>query len=363
MNTIDIVSIHNYIIKQYGMSNKLEFYYYLLNTLPIIDGYMDIKKKCKKIYFMNNPESFDIYETKDKMDRIVKDFQERLNNYFPNEYQQIMEWKQHEQQDEITMKQELQDKVNRTNVRGDTTVTIHTDTSSHNCLCQTIKDGSNHPYSIHDNNMVCELCGVVSQQSKTIASYKDIDRINLTTKYSYDRKTHFRDCISQFQGKQNSYIPKEIYDDIYKEMIQLDLIPDNFRDFPKEEIFKKITKEQILLFMKQLGYSKYYEDITLIYHEITGKPTPDITYLENDLLKDFDTLTELYDRKIKKEKKTSRKNFINTQYVLYQLLRRHRYPCKQEDFNILKTIDLKYHHDTICQELFQILNWNFNAIF
>jgi hypothetical protein len=335
------------------MSDKMEFYYYLLNTLPIIEEYTKIKKKCKKIYFMKSTESFHPYETKEKMDQIVKEYQERLNVYFPDEYQNLLEWKQHDQEEEMRNRME--------SLEGTGEITREENKS--NCSCQTIKDGFNHPYSIHENNMVCELCGEVSQQSKTIASYKDIDRINMTTKYTYDRKTHFRDCISQFQGKQNSYIPKEVYEDIYKEMIQLDLIPQDFREYSKEDIFKKITREQILLFMKQLGYSKYYEDIVLIYHEITGKPTPDITYLENELLKDFDTLTELYDRKIKKEKKTSRKNFINTQYVLYQLLRRHKYPCKKEDFNILKTIDLKYHHDAICQELFQILGWNFNAIF
>jgi hypothetical protein len=326
----------------------MQFYYYILNTLPVIEEYGNLKKKCKKIYFMKNTESLSPYQTKEKMDQIVKEYQEILNTYFPNEYNNILEWKEHNREEIIMIEQEMEEIQKEKN----------------KCSCQsTTQNTMNHPYLIHENNMVCEICGIVSNQFKTISSYKDIDRINLNTKYTYDRKTHFRDCISQFQGKQNAYIPKEVYEDIYKEMIQLGLIPSDFREGPKEEIFKDVTREQILLFMKQLGYSKYYEDIVLIFHEITGKPTPDITYLENELLKDFDILTDLYDRKIKKEKKTSRKNFINTQYVLYQLLRRHKYPCKMEDFNILKTIDLKYHHDTICQELFQILGWNFYAIF
>jgi hypothetical protein len=71
-------------------------------------------------------------------------------------------------------------------------------------------------------------------------------------------------------------------------------------------------------------------------------------------------ITDLYD---KKYKNSERKNFINTQYVLYQLLRRHKYPCRKEDFNILKTIDRKYYHDTICADLFMALGWNFQALF
>ena len=58
-------------------------------------------------------------------------------------------------------------------------------------------------------------------------------------------------------------------------------------------------------------------------------------------------------------KKIDRKSFINVQYVLFQLLRRHKYPCKREDFNILKTLDRKAFHDDIMKELFEELNWNF----
>ena len=57
------------------------------------------------------------------------------------------------------------------------------------------------------------------------------------------------------------------------------------------------------------------------------------------------------------------KNFINTQYVLFQLLRRHKYPCKRADFNILKTIDRKSFHDDVCKSLFEQLGWNFTALF
>ena len=59
----------------------------------------------------------------------------------------------------------------------------------------------------------------------------------------------------------------------------------------------------------------------------------------------------------------NRKNFINTQYVLYQLLLRHKHSCKKEDFIILKTIDRKYFHDEICKSLFEHLGWNFSPFY
>jgi hypothetical protein len=72
-------------------------------------------------------------------------------------------------------------------------------------------------------------------------------------------------------------------------------------------------------------------------------------------MEDFDTLIEKYDTKYKNAPNHKRKNFINIQCILYQLLLRHGYKCKRSDFNILKTIDKKYIHDDIIHELFKEL--------
>jgi hypothetical protein len=92
---------------------------------------------------------------------------------------------------------------------------------------------------------------------------------------------------------------------------------------------------------------------------MTGKKPDDISYLEDKLLEDFDILTDLYDKKFKN---LERKNFINTQYILYQLLLRHKHPCSKEEFTILKTIDRKTFHDDITRVLFEINNWNFSPL-
>ena len=125
--------------------------------------------------------------------------------------------------------------------------------------------------------------------------------------------------------------------------------------------FEKVEKEHITIFLKDSKFVKHYEDAVLIFHTLTGKPVPDLSYLEEELMNDFDILVEQYDKKFKEN--SDRKNFINTQYVLFQLLRRHKYPCQKEEFNILKTIDRKYYHDEICSELFADLGWNFQPIF
>ena len=123
----------------------------------------------------------------------------------------------------------------------------------------------------------------------------------------------------------------------------------------KELRFADITKNHILLFLKELGYSNHYENVHLIHYIFTTKKPDDISYIEDQLLDDFDALTDLYDKQFKH---INRKNFINTQYVLYQLLTRHKHVCKKEEFIILKTIDRKFFHDEICKILFEQLGWN-----
>ena len=78
---------------------------------------------------------------------------------------------------------------------------------------------------------------------------------------------------------------------------------------------------------------------------------------------DIELLSEKYEQKMIKEGNIERKSFINSQYVLYQLLTRHRYPCNRDDFNLLKTIDRVHFHEEICKELFEKLGWNFTPLF
>ena len=76
--------------------------------------------------------------------------------------------------------------------------------------CQNKKD-----FEIIDNNIyICSLCSTQQIILKNISSYKDNDRVNISSKYMYDRKIHFRDCINQYQGKQNSTIEQQVYDDL-----------------------------------------------------------------------------------------------------------------------------------------------------
>ena len=218
---------------------------------------------------------------------------------------------------------------------------------------------NNKHFEIIENDIhICLVCSSEQVVPTYSSSYKDSDRINISSKYTYDRKIHFRDSIKQLQGKENSTIDPKVFDDLEKEFKKHYLLEGD-ENTPKSIRYKRISKQTILLFLKDLGYTKYYENVNLIHYRITGNKPDDISHLEEKLLEDFDKLTELYDVMFKDLK---RKNFINTKNILYQLLKRHKHPCNDSDFSFLKTVDRKIFHDDISKQLFTKLGWNWCSV-
>ena len=308
--------------------------FYLVSSIPILEEFVKIKKNIQKISFFRS-QNDSMNDNKKKIQDIIDRYTKLVDYYFPGKYNHY--W--------ILENEKLQKRKK---------IQI-------NCIkeCPTCGEDQEN-FVLADNHIVCSFCGmVISTTNDNLISFRDIERINIGSKYTYDRKTHFRECLKRFQGKQNVNIPGKLFEDVIQQIISYGLIPKNYREFEKKKVFENVKREHIQMILKDLGYSKYYEDIVYIYHKITDHEIPDITHLENNLMSDFDSLLEMYDSTFK----TNRKNFINNQYVLYQLLRKYKYNCRKEDFQFLKTNDRKYYHDVVCQQLFEKLGWNFNAVF
>lgn len=412
MNTIDILSIHDIIVNDYSIDDTLSsspektsiqslkeekwkklykeisdntslevlsdvkaqfsqdtekmfqnFNFYLIEVVPIIDEFIKCRKNIQKISFFRSQNDC-INSDKQKIQEVVDKYIKIVKYYFPKQYDK--HWTL--ENDKILKRKKIK---------------LNLIKQCQNCLLESEN------FVIADNHTVCSGCGnVISMTSDNLISFRDIERINIGSKYTYDRKTHFKECIKRFQGKQNVNIPPKLFDDVIQQLIDYCLISKDYTNMEKTECFKNVKREHIQIILKDLGYSKFYEDIVYIYHKITGHKIPDITHLENNLLNDFDALLETYDNTdfsiveagskedqndfknnisslliSSKKGKNDRKNFINNQYVLYQLLRKYKYTCKKEDFQFLKTNDRKYYHDVVCQVLFEKLGWNFNPVF
>jgi hypothetical protein len=210
----------------------------------------------------------------------------------------------------------------------------------------------------YEHHLICPKC--YQEQpilcNDEVVSFKDLSRINTNVKYSYIRQTHFKDTMKQFQGKQNKYIDESIFDTLRSCFDQSGLNKKNDQGY-----YTMITKDHIKMFLQENSLYKYYEDINLIYWKLTGVPCPNISSYEKTLLSDFENLLNVYDRVIKEDCNYSRTNFLNSYYVLYQLLKKNAFPCKETDFPIIKTIDRKLEHDEIYEKCCIILGWIFYA--
>jgi hypothetical protein len=208
------------------------------------------------------------------------------------------------------------------------------------------------------DSLLCDQCGreypFYLQEGHREPTFKDLGRINTNVKYSYIRQTHFRDTIKQFQGKQNKYIDPVVYDRLVGS-----IEANQLNKKGKTGKYSQISKDHIKMFLQEHSLYKYYEDINLIYSELTGCPCPDISEYEKALFEDFERLILVYDKVIKENPKYNRSNFLNSYYILFQLLKRHAYPCKESDFPIIKTIERKIEHDEIYEECCRQLGWFF----
>jgi len=290
-----------------------QFHFYVMETTPLIERYKEMLNTPMKVSFLGK-----VSKSNKKKKQLIQEYLQIASKY-------------------VDIEVDSQPKAG-----GEPKVACSN--------CPNRKD-----FEILDGNIyVCNKCYARQTVLRHNSSYTDIDRVNISSKYMYDPKIHFRDCIKQYQGKQNCTIPQKVYDDLEQQFGRHHLL-EGGPNASREERFRNITKNHILIFLKELGYANHYENVHLIHYNFTGIRPDDIGYLEDQLLDDFDRLIEVYHREFKDIK---RKNFINTQYVLYQLLRHHKHPCKKEEFVVLKTIDRKCFHDEVMKVLMSHLGMN-----
>jgi hypothetical protein len=186
---------------------------------------------------------------------------------------------------------------------------------------------------LNEANLTCSKCGhqefILVDSDKP--SYKDPPRE--VCYYAYKKINHFNEWLAQFQAKESTEIPSDIYDAI---MVQL----------KKERItnmgsLKPTKLREILRTMK---CSKYYEHIPHIINRLNGQNAP---FMSRD---DEEKLRHMF-REIqpsfKKHCPKGRRNFLSYGYVLYkfcELLEMDEYlSC----FPLLKNRDKLYLQDNM----------------
>lgn len=304
-------------------------HFYLLDTVEIIQAYKQTLQTPIKINFLDNTQQID-EEPSDKQ-QLVSQYIEKIKDY---------------------------NLLNGNYTKVDPSLNL----SLKNKRCSYCKSTQLTESIEFTGIIICLNCGTqettMNLANSIRLTHNDAKRVNICSKYSYDKKSHFLNCINQYQGKHKSGIEQETLEQIEKEIEKYNLVDNTKRN--RKAKYRNVTKEHIFLFVKELKLTKCYGDINLIHHLVTGHPLNDISQLTDKLLQDFDQFVQMHHKLFPNE--VERKNF-NYQQLLYQLLLRHKYPCNPTEFNFLKTIDRKYYHDEICQTIFENLGWNYSSLF
>jgi len=214
---------------------------------------------------------------------------------------------------------------------------------------------SNFEISLDDDSIyICKECKIQREVFNDTPSFKDTNRVNMSSKYTYTRKGHFVDAVKKFQGTQNvdERKIKLAITTIQSEMKKHNLVAERGKK-------NSVTKDQVYMFLSEQSLSAHYDDLNLLYHMITGEPCPDLSNIIDGVMSDFDKLEEVLST-IKDE---DRSNSLTVDYKLYKLLQRHGFRCRKDDFYILKTKVKEDEHDEKMKEAWDILGWEWIATF
>lgn len=189
-----------------------------------------------------------------------------------------------------------------------------------------------------DSIYIC-VCGNEVEILDDAPTFKDSERVNMSSRYTYTCRGHFIEAMNRFEGKQNTEIPEGILDTLRNEMKLHKLTIDTF------------TKDHLYMFLSENRLSDFYADINLIYFLITKINPPDITKYRNELLEMLDQLEEAY----KEVKDDDRLNSLNVNWKLYKLLQILDYDCRKDDFFCLKTPTKQGEHEEKWRDMIDYL--------
>jgi len=198
---------------------------------------------------------------------------------------------------------------------------------------------------LNEANLTCSKCGhqefILVDSDKP--SYKDPPRE--VSYYAYKKINHFNEWLAQFQAKESTEIPNEVYDQI---LIQL----------KKEKIIDMSTLKQSKLreILRKMKASKYYEHIPHIINRLNGQNAPFMSREDEEKLRHM--FREIQPS-FKKHCPKGRRNFLSYGYVLYkfcELLEMDEYlAC----FPLLKNRDKLYLQDKTWQKICEDMGWQF----
>jgi len=198
---------------------------------------------------------------------------------------------------------------------------------------------------LNEANLTCSKCGhqefILVDSDKP--SYKDPPRE--VCYYAYKKINHFNEWLAQFQAKESTEIPADVYDAILYQL-------------KRERITNMSTLKPTKLreILRKMKCSKYYEHIPHIINRLNGQNAPFMSREDEEKLRHM--FREIQPS-FKKHCPKGRRNFLSYGYVLYkfcELLEMDEYlAC----FPLLKNRDKLYLQDKTWERICDDMSWQY----
>ena len=209
--------------------------------------------------------------------------------------------------------------------------------------CEKCKVKRHIDYRLMD--IICPQCGNSEKYMDNIVrSYKESLELDHIPKFAYKRVNHFNEVMSQFQGKEKTEIPKEVYEELRAEIKKSRLSVD------------RLNRDIVRGILKKIGRNKYYEHIPFILNSLTNLPPPTIDQKTENMLRMMflELQGPFEDHRPKK-----RKNFLSYNYILHKLCELVELDHLLICFPLLKDRDKLYQQDIIFKKICKDLDWEF----
>lgn len=198
----------------------------------------------------------------------------------------------------------------------------------------------------HNTGMLnCNSCGMTEKIIVDSDKQSHKEPPKEMTSFSYKRINHLNEILSQFQAKETTEIPEEIYNKILIEL-------------KKERIenMALLTKEKLREILKKINETDYYDHIPYIINQLNGLPPPSISpEVENIIRGLFLQLQHPFNLFCPED----RKNFLTYGYTLYKIFELLELDEYLSNFNFLKDRKKLYEQEQIWKKICNELKWEF----
>lgn len=196
-----------------------------------------------------------------------------------------------------------------------------------------------------DGVQICEKCGlelhVMIESEKP--SFKDPPLEAVF--FSYKRINHFNELLAQFQAKESTEIPDDVFNVILGEI-------------KKERIsnLSELNTHKIKKYLKKNGLTKYTDHVAHILYKVNGVPPPQLS-------KDLEDRLRLMFKEIQapfmEVCPNDRKNLLNYSYVLHKFFELLELDEFKKHFVLLKNREKLYQTEMVWKKICERLGWKF----